>query len=438
MGIFDFFKSKKSIRNDNGLNRYVYHSDEIPYYTEGVKKDGKRDGLWKSYYKSGQLYTEEEYKNDILSGVFKKYRKNGKLLEKGQYKDGVQDGFWETYKEDGITVAKGRTYKKPKRKYTKKSTGSEDIYPKNKEDYLPFELQGLGIKGDIAATSARPNITEQYHITTEVELHAWKYSKYKQRLVKLEEYKMLLEEEEFRLGKENLFKLYFADKEEYEKCAAVSKVFNSPIQKERNSKVREKLVKKLIIKPEIETTLEEFVKDEGLDLDNIIEEIKNDVTYYEPDYYLYSIEKEGNNYVLEFIYDTLSFLESVPYMLEKYNHNLLFFQELQYNGGMIMGDANVGYIEWDYEYSSESSKLDIPRLLFKMQPQPFIVRKNGVWINEEEEKIYDDLIDSIQIDGKYTRNGIINLDELNEENWYQKLQSIGYGYDFPKDKPEEL
>jgi len=194
----------------------------------------------------------------------------------------------------------------------------------------------------------------------------------------------------------------------------------------------------LNIVPGIKTTLEEFVKEEGLDLDSVIEKIENEGTYYEPDYDLYSIEKEDDYYVLTFGYDTLGFLDFAPGILKKYNHNLLFFQEVQYNGNM-MGSEDFEYVEWEYEYSSKSFKLDIPRLLFKMQNNPFIVRRNDEWINDEEENRYNDLIDNgLLIDGKYTRNGIISLDDFNEENWYQKLQSIGYSYDFPKEKPEKL
>jgi len=48
MRIFDFLKKNKNIEADNGFNEI--HNDVSGFFKlEGYKKDGHRDGLWKSY-----------------------------------------------------------------------------------------------------------------------------------------------------------------------------------------------------------------------------------------------------------------------------------------------------------------------------------------------------------------------------------------------------
>ena len=59
--------------------------------------NGKKEGLHKLYYKSGQLKIEANFVNDVLEGLYKKYYKNGKLHKIENYKNGKLDGFCKTY-----------------------------------------------------------------------------------------------------------------------------------------------------------------------------------------------------------------------------------------------------------------------------------------------------------------------------------------------------
>ena len=51
-------------------------------------QDGRLDGLWESYYKSGQLDSEGYYKGGEKDGLWKVYWSNVKLDTKGYNKKG--------------------------------------------------------------------------------------------------------------------------------------------------------------------------------------------------------------------------------------------------------------------------------------------------------------------------------------------------------------
>jgi hypothetical protein len=55
---------------------------ELPYL------NGKRDGLSKKYFEGGrQLYQTTEYKNDKMHGMQVKYRENGKVMSEARYEN---------------------------------------------------------------------------------------------------------------------------------------------------------------------------------------------------------------------------------------------------------------------------------------------------------------------------------------------------------------
>ena len=67
-------------------------------------KNGKREGLWETYYESGQLWYTSNYKDGGLDGLQVEYYQNGQLKEKGNLKFGRQDGLWEYFNEDGALL----------------------------------------------------------------------------------------------------------------------------------------------------------------------------------------------------------------------------------------------------------------------------------------------------------------------------------------------
>ena len=64
-------------------------------------KNGKREGLWESYYRNGQLHTKGFYRKGKREGEWEFYFRNGQLECKGTYKNGNEDGVFEFYYSKG-------------------------------------------------------------------------------------------------------------------------------------------------------------------------------------------------------------------------------------------------------------------------------------------------------------------------------------------------
>ncbi len=87
------------------------------YYNNGSLKvigqnnqEGEEMGIWKYYYKNGQLGEIGEYKNGIEIGIWKSYYENGQLEEIGKYENGEQTGVWKSYYKNG-NLKKSQEYK---------------------------------------------------------------------------------------------------------------------------------------------------------------------------------------------------------------------------------------------------------------------------------------------------------------------------------------
>ena len=68
---------------------------------EGPYKNGTRNGLWKTYYKSGELWSELYFKNGQPDSTTTAYYPNGKVRYQGFYTKGQKSGTWKIFKEDG-------------------------------------------------------------------------------------------------------------------------------------------------------------------------------------------------------------------------------------------------------------------------------------------------------------------------------------------------
>jgi antitoxin component YwqK of YwqJK toxin-antitoxin module len=95
MGIFDFFKKHKNIENDNGFNE-IYNDVSGFFRLEGYKKDGHRDGLWKSYGKNKTLVMEENYKGGIRHGESKTFGSRG-ISNEVNFINGKKEGVETDY-----------------------------------------------------------------------------------------------------------------------------------------------------------------------------------------------------------------------------------------------------------------------------------------------------------------------------------------------------
>ena len=74
---------------------------EISGLQSGSFKNGKREDIWVSYHKNGNIGIKEIYKDGKRDGFYEMYYENGQLKEKGNLKFDWEDGFWEYFNEDG-------------------------------------------------------------------------------------------------------------------------------------------------------------------------------------------------------------------------------------------------------------------------------------------------------------------------------------------------
>jgi len=102
--------------------------------SEGIFKDGEKDGLWTSWYENGQKDEEVVYKDGEehglvtnwyengqksekitmrygkLDGLYKRWHRNGKKWSEGVFKDGERDGLWNRWHDNGQKWSE-QTYK---------------------------------------------------------------------------------------------------------------------------------------------------------------------------------------------------------------------------------------------------------------------------------------------------------------------------------------
>jgi antitoxin component YwqK of YwqJK toxin-antitoxin module len=77
------------------------HNYNVEYWTNGnigseyYIKNGKKDGVCKSYYITGELFSIEFYKNGKNFGLYRKYWPNGKIKESYYWSE--KDGYYENY-----------------------------------------------------------------------------------------------------------------------------------------------------------------------------------------------------------------------------------------------------------------------------------------------------------------------------------------------------
>ncbi len=77
-----------------------FHGNE-KLLSEGQVIKGKREGVWKYYYDTGELNREESYSGGKLDGNFTEWYQNGLYMKKGFHNTGEQRGTWTEWYEDG-------------------------------------------------------------------------------------------------------------------------------------------------------------------------------------------------------------------------------------------------------------------------------------------------------------------------------------------------
>src|SRR5690606_19536549 len=98
-------------RHDPGRpqNRHLENIDKNDNLVQmGEYKEGKKDGIWLAYDKSGKVDMEIQFENGQANGIFKKYYSDGRRVEtEGLMKDDKKSGRWRGYYENGRTKSVG-------------------------------------------------------------------------------------------------------------------------------------------------------------------------------------------------------------------------------------------------------------------------------------------------------------------------------------------
>ena len=85
--------------NPNGHNIFFFPNGHIS--SEGILKNGRPTGYWKTYYDNGQLKSEGNRKNFLLDSIWKFYNNKGVLLDEINYKKNKKEGLSKLYDKNG-------------------------------------------------------------------------------------------------------------------------------------------------------------------------------------------------------------------------------------------------------------------------------------------------------------------------------------------------
>lgn len=88
--------------DDEGkVDSSVIYEDGLILYEGIVDEQGRKQGPWKIYYRSGGLKARGSYKNDLKVGTWKYFLEDGSLEQTGSYISGKPDGLWTWYFPNG-------------------------------------------------------------------------------------------------------------------------------------------------------------------------------------------------------------------------------------------------------------------------------------------------------------------------------------------------
>jgi antitoxin component YwqK of YwqJK toxin-antitoxin module len=74
---------------------------------EAELAEGRLDGPYERFYRSGVLFGRGEYRMGAWHGAFESFYEDGTLWMSGRYEDGQLDGPYTSYAEDGSIVEQG-------------------------------------------------------------------------------------------------------------------------------------------------------------------------------------------------------------------------------------------------------------------------------------------------------------------------------------------
>ncbi len=104
-----FSEAKFEYEIPNGLYKEYYRNGELKI--ESNYKDYQLNGLWKKFYKTGEQEWEVTYFNGYKEGSYKKIHRNGNVSVKGSHLSNLKSGKEKRYNENGNLIWKGNYLK---------------------------------------------------------------------------------------------------------------------------------------------------------------------------------------------------------------------------------------------------------------------------------------------------------------------------------------
>ncbi|MEI6489046.1 MAG: hypothetical protein WCP52_08795 [Bacteroidota bacterium] len=90
---------KKQVKVENG--EYIERYDNGMIRIKGMMKNGKRDGLWRSWYVNGVPWSETTFKDGVKTGPTSTWYPNNRKRYDGFYVDDKEAGKWTYWDEKG-------------------------------------------------------------------------------------------------------------------------------------------------------------------------------------------------------------------------------------------------------------------------------------------------------------------------------------------------
>jgi len=101
-------KSQGHYINSNQEGDWKFYFVNQRTEVEGRYKNGKKEGAWYWYYPNGAMLQEENWNNGKLDGEFLEYNEIGEIIVKGEYLEGTEEGEW--FYIQGNAFEKGTYY----------------------------------------------------------------------------------------------------------------------------------------------------------------------------------------------------------------------------------------------------------------------------------------------------------------------------------------
>lgn len=167
---YHWFKSQQIHVTQGNSSGRVLNGEFTKFYLSGQMaeqgefKKGLKDGVWKTWFESGNLETIYNYKEGIISGDYMLFNEAGDLRESGKIKKGEKDIDQEKVKKKDKPMTLKKAYKLEQRRLRKEAKQKErDEKKASKKDSKP-EKEGTlieRIKGKIEGFKGNQKLKKQ-------------------------------------------------------------------------------------------------------------------------------------------------------------------------------------------------------------------------------------------------------------------------------------